>query len=178
MTTKPEDKPRRLKPEDLVEQQLENELMLFDPARNKAFCLNRTAAFVWKNADGESSVEEIAERMRREVNEPASRETVDYALSLLEKDGLMEAFGPAAPHGKAVTRRDLLRKIGIGAIPMITVLLIHPAKAHASSLPGTNGSGGGSPAPGNPPGNPPGSPMTDGSHHGGGIWQWLIDLFQ
>lgn len=173
MTMTPQEKPRRLQPEDLVEQQLQNELMLFDPARNKAFCLNRTAAFVWKNSDGKTSIEEIAERMRREVNEPASREMVDYALNLLEKDGLMEAPGsatsPAVSQRSSVTRRDLLRKIGIGAIPMITVLLVHPAKAHASSLPNM---------PGNSPAGSPGSPMTGAGQQGGNIWQWLIDLFK
>lgn len=162
--------PRRIQSDGLVEQELETELMLFDSARNKAFCLNRTAAFVWKNCDGKTSVAEIASRLSERMHEPAGEEAVLYALNLLESDGLIESVQQGGSLRKTITRRDLLQKIGVGAIPMITVLFIHPAKAHASSIPSSPG------APGTNP--PTGLSTGPGSHpHGDGFWQWLIDLF-
>lgn len=174
MTTNQE-RPRRIQPDGLVEQEVGSELMLFDPGRNKAFCLNKTAAFVWKNSDGSTSVSEIAGKLSGQVNEPAGEETVCYALDLLEKDGLLEpvvaaSAGAAASPRKTITRRALLQKIGIGAIPAITILFVHPARAHASSLPSLpGGTGNGS------PGGVNAEVATQ--HHGGGFWQWLEDLF-
>jgi len=131
-----EHKPQRLASSNLVLEQLPDELMIYDQKRNKAYCLNQTAAFVWQNADGNKTVSDLVELMTRELKKPVNEQVIWFALDVLSKDGLLE--GPTAvtevPAG--VSRRALLQKVGMGvavAIPAVTVLLVSPAKAHASS---------------------------------------------
>lgn len=81
--------PERLKPDTLILEQMPDELMIFDPARNKAFCLNQTAAFVWENADGKTTVAELAQLMTRKAGKPVNERVVWYALKILAKDGLL-----------------------------------------------------------------------------------------
>lgn len=167
--------PQRLNAANLIVEELPDELMVYDPGRNKAFCLNQTAAFVWKHADGTKSVDDIATLMTKELAKPVTAEMVQFALDVLAKDGLLEApeATPATPVG--VTRRELLQKFGVAAmaLPAVTVLLVSPLKAHASSA-----------ATGSDPVDPPSYPDpsdTDGGSlpykHHGGFWQWLESLF-
>jgi hypothetical protein len=175
MTCAKQETPQRLSAADLIVEELPDELMVYDPDRNKAFCLNQTAAFVWKHADGTKTVDEIAAVMTKELAKPVTAEMVQFALDVLAKDGLLEASetGPAIPAG--VTRRELLQKFGVGAmaLPAVSVLFVSPMKAHASSA-----------AAGSDPVDPPSYPNPQGTdsslpnqHHNGGFWQWLENLF-
>lgn len=130
-----EDRPQRLESAQLIVEELHDETMIYDPARNKAFCLNQTAAYVWKHSDGKKTVAEIAEMMATEVSRPVSDQVVWYALDILAKDGLLAPSEtlPTIPAG--VTRRALMQKLGMGAVaavPLVTVLMASPTKAHAS----------------------------------------------
>ena len=163
-----ESKPQRLQSEDLILEEVRDELMIYDPQRNKAFCLNQTAAFVWRRSDGTATVAEIARLMEQQLQKPASEQMVWFALDMLSKDGLLAASTIAPAAAVDMSRRKLLRKIGAGAIalPVVTALLVSPAKAHASSkvsnVPPTSTFSG----------NGPSVPV---SHSG--FWQWLEDLF-
>jgi len=155
-----ESRPQRLESAHLVVEELQDELMVYDTARNKAFCLNQTAAYVWQHSDGKTPIAEIAERMAKDLSKPVNDQVVWYALDVLGKDGLLAQAEnlPAVPAG--VTRRALLQRLGVGAaaaVPLVTVLMVSPAKAHASS--GGSGSGG-----------------SGGSGGGGGLLGWLGGL--
>jgi hypothetical protein len=131
-------RPQRLETSDLVLEELPDELMIYDQKRNKAFCLNQTAAFVWKHSDGQKTVTELAELMGRNLKKPVNEEVVWFALDALSKDGLLQS-STTAPVSAGMTRRGMLRKMGMGAAvaaPLVTALLVSPAKAHASSTGG------------------------------------------
>lgn len=160
-----EARPQRLESDNLIYEQLPDELMIFDPARNKAFCLNQTASFVWRHCDGATTVAEMTELLRKDWAKPVDERVVWFALDILAKDGLL-APCPALSTGAGVTRRELLQRLGTGAamaVPLVTVLFVNPAKAHASSLPPTNVQ----------------NSVVSGtkSHGGGGFWEWLEKFF-
>ncbi len=158
-----QEKPRRLESDKLILEQLPDELMIFDPDRNKAFCLNPTAAFVWRHCDGKTTVAQMTDLLREHWNKPADEEVIWFALDLLAQDGLL-APSTALPAGAGVTRRELLQKMGTGAamaVPLVTVLFVHPAEAHASST---------------PPNTPPSSQLSGPKSHGG-FWDWLEKFF-
>lgn len=158
--------PQRLQSEDLILEELRDELMIYDPKRNKAFCLNQTAAFVWKHSDGKTTVAELAKRMEQQLNKPVNEEMVLFALGVLSKDGLLAASTALPELVADASRRQLLRKMGIGAaaLPLVTVLMVSPAKAHASSK-------GPSPMP------PAVASGQLPSQSQGGFWHWLEGLF-
>jgi Coenzyme PQQ synthesis protein D (PqqD) len=156
--------PLRLQSTNLILEDLRDELMIYDPERNKAFCLNQTAAYVWKHADGKTTVAEIAKRMEQDLQKPVNEQVVWFALDVLSKDGLLATTPALPPPAPGVTRRDMLQKMGMGAmaIPVVTALFVSPAKAHASSVPSSN---------------PPTTAETVTQKGGGGFWKWLEDLF-
>ncbi len=157
--------PLRLQSEKLLIEELPNELMIFDQERNKAFCLNQTAAFVWKQADGKTPVAEIAKRLERDPGRPVDEQVIWFALEVLSKDGLLSSPTVPPPAAAGVTRRDLLQKMGVGAValPVVTILFVSPAKAHASSMAPTASQN---------------VPMSAAQQRdSGGFWKWLEDLF-
>lgn len=52
----------RVREEDLLIRELGEELLIYDLRRHRAYCLNQTAAFIWRLADGRTSVREMARR--------------------------------------------------------------------------------------------------------------------
>lgn len=163
MNHRTEEKPQRLESDNLILEQLPDELMIFDPDKNKAFCLNQTAAFIWRHCDGKTTVSEMTERLGEEWGKPVDERVIRFALGLLAKDGLV-APSTALPAASGVTRREVLQKLGTGAamaVPLVTVLFVNPAKAHASSL---------------APNTPPGAESLP-SRSPGGFWAWLEKFF-
>jgi len=135
MTVQIEACARRVQSDDLIVKDIAGELMLYNKAKNKAFCLNKTASFVWQHADGNTSVPEIAELLAQEMNLPVDVQVVELAIQSLEQDGLLEPAEDERTYSSGVTRRDLIRKYGVRAalaLPVVTMLTVATRKAHAS----------------------------------------------
>jgi len=128
----------RVNPNGLVERELEGELLIYNTVSDRVYCLNGTAAQVYKYADGNRTVQEIAHAMRQELNAPVDDAIVRYGLLQLSKSGLLdEAIAPYAEQ-EFTSRRKVLAKLGAGAailaIPVIAAI-VAPDAAHASSDP-------------------------------------------
>jgi len=68
--------------------------MLFDPASSKFYVLNRTMAFVWRECDGNKTVEVILDRMTqsfREVDRTSASKDLGMAIEQLLSLGLVQA---------------------------------------------------------------------------------------
>jgi hypothetical protein len=63
----------RARADGLIVKELADELLVYDIQRDKAHCLNLTAAAVWKQCDGRATVPEIARRL--EVSFKKGQET-------------------------------------------------------------------------------------------------------
>ena len=134
---------RKLRPlartDGLVVRELPEEVLVYDLDTHKALCLNRTAALVWKCCDGQSGVEGILRALRAELQAPVTEEVVWLALERLSRDRLLteRVRRPAALAG--VSRRDVLKKIGLAAavtLPVVTAIVAPtPAQAAASCKP-------------------------------------------
>lgn len=127
--------------EGLLVEELPHEVLVYDSERHKAHCLNPTAALVWKHCDGRTSVSEMAHLLEKSLGTGAVDEDVVWcALNQLEKDHLLEEKLIWPVGAKPISRRELVRRLGIGAaiaIPLVTSI-IAPTAAYAGS-PGTSG---------------------------------------
>ena len=106
--------------EGLVVKELPDEILVYDTERHKAHCLNPTAALVWKQCDGEKSVEQIAKRLGAELEVGDAEELVWWALRRLEKARLLAE--PVSPPPKVAdrSRRDVVRRLGlVGGLSVI-----------------------------------------------------------
>jgi len=122
------DKPLSRK-DDLVVQELNGEILIYDLRENKAFCLNETSALVWQACDGTRSVAEIGHNVGGEDN-------VWLALDELKKERLIENESVPPSKFDGMSRRDVIKKIGIGsmiALPLVSSLIAPPAAFAASS---------------------------------------------
>jgi hypothetical protein len=122
--------------EGLLVQELPNEVLVYDLERHKAHCLNPTAALVWKHCDGRTSVSEIARLLENSLETTVDEDVVWCALNQLEKDHLLEEKVEWPVGVERISRRELVRRLGIGAaiaIPLVTSLLV-PTAAYAGSV--------------------------------------------
>lgn len=117
----------------LIVEQMPDEVLVYDLDRHKAHCLNRTAAFVWQHCDGKSDVSRIASRMGQEFNATVSEDLIYLALDQLGKDHLLEERVTLPSEMVNMSRRQVMRKIGLAtaiALPVV-VSIMSPTAANA-----------------------------------------------
>ena len=126
----------RARTEGLVVQELPDEVLVYDRDRDKAHCLNQTAALVWKYCDGETNVASIAQRLGRDLKTtPVDEKIVWYALDQLSKDHLLEESVVPPTLLAGMSRREMVRVLGVAAVvavPLVTSI-IAPTPAQAST---------------------------------------------
>jgi hypothetical protein len=150
--------PQRVIGDHFIVEQLMNEVMIYDQKRNKAFCLNHKAAFVWQHCDGATTINELTTLLQQVSSEPVDAAITQFALETLAADGLIDpsTFESRVPAG--MTRRSLMQKFGLSAamsLPVVTALLVATPKAHASGRTAAPPPPPARPAPPPPPPPPP-----------------------
>jgi Coenzyme PQQ synthesis protein D (PqqD) len=120
---------------DLLVRELHDEIIVYDGRTRKAHCLNPTAAAIWKLCDGKKSVEEIASALRQALAAPVDEGLVWLAVREFNKSGLLQKEISPTVEQTMLSRRDLVRKIAVGAalaLPVATSIVV-PALAAAVS---------------------------------------------
>lgn len=122
----------RARHEDLLIEGLEDETLVYDMRTHKAHCLNRTAALVWNRCDGKLTMDEIGVALEQELHMPVSSDFVWLAIEQLGKAKLLSDHLPHSVPQAGMTRRALIKKIGLGAavaLPLVTSILAPTAEA-------------------------------------------------
>jgi len=121
--------------DNIVVQELKDEILIYDLKENKAYCLNETSALVWQMCDGNKSVPEISRQLSQKLNSPASEDLVWLAIDQLKKDNLLANSEEINPDFQGLSRREVIRKVGLASMVAIPVVasLVAPTAAHAQS---------------------------------------------
>ncbi len=118
----------------LIVKELEDEVLVYDLKRDKAHCLNSTAASVWKRCDGKLAVTDMTRLLEKEFKSPVKDEVVWLALQQLDKFHLLQQRGTVSSGGPGLSRRDLVRRIGISALLLPAIISVTaPPAAQAQS---------------------------------------------
>lgn len=128
---------------DMLTEELPDEILVYDARRDRAHCLNAAAGLVWRQADGQKSVADLAELLERDLKLPRDEAIVMMALQSLREAGLLED-GPCA---QAVdpARREMLRRvsragIAVAMMPAVMSLAVPgPAAAASGNSKGSTG---------------------------------------
>ena len=120
----------------LVKALVEQDTLVYDQADDTACCLNSLASAVWRNCDGERSVEEIADVVTTEVDLPEGVEpetAVWGALNELEEHKLV-AFGEGDLDETGMHRREAL-KVAVAGLALFPTIksIVAPTTAMAQS---------------------------------------------
>jgi hypothetical protein len=104
----------------LVIQETTEEVLVYDLETDKAHCLNRTAAFVWKKCDGKTSVEEIVKQFEKQTGSRVEEDLVWLAIDQLSERKLLEKTVATKFAGES--RRSVLKKIGFASVIALPVI--------------------------------------------------------
>jgi hypothetical protein len=118
---------------NIVVQELENEVLIYDLISNKAFCLNETSAAIWQMCDGTKTVSEISRAVGNKFKMPVSEDFVWLALDQFRKDKLIDNEFKSVFEG--MTRREVVRKVGFASMVALPVVasIVAPASVNAQS---------------------------------------------
>ncbi len=108
--------------DNLVVQEMDREILIYDLNDNKAFCLNETSMLIWQACDGEKSTAEISQIISKKLNTPANEDLVWLALDQLKKENLIENGNQLRNNFAGMSRREVIKKVGLGtmiALPII-----------------------------------------------------------
>jgi hypothetical protein len=140
------EKARTAKPvarkQGLVIQELPDEVLVYDLDRDRAHCLNATAAFVWQRCDGKNTTGQIARTLGRQFDCAVDEKIVWLALDQLGKNHLLDRQPAPPPALVGMNRRAMVRAFGLAvfvAVPVVTSI-VAPTRAGATASPLPDGS--------------------------------------
>ncbi|MBM3465767.1 MAG: twin-arginine translocation signal domain-containing protein [Armatimonadetes bacterium] len=118
------DRMPRARQDDLVAVEVGDELLIYDLRSHKMHRLNEAAITVWRKCDGANSLDAV----------PMDRRLVEMTLQRLAEARLLEE---QVHLEKAISRRDLLRMLGIAAAaaPLVVSMTAPSAAQGASCIP-------------------------------------------
>ncbi len=124
---------------DILVQDLENELLIYDLRLNKVYCLNQTSALVFQFSDGTKTASEISELMSKKLGILVGEDFVWLALRGLKKDNLLGNDEELTDYFEGLSRREIVKRVGFAsmvALPIIaSVIAPSPAAAQSQSNP-------------------------------------------
>ena len=123
----------RARKDGLVVRELSGELLVYDRDRNKAHCLNETAAFIWKHCDGKTTISGMRDLLQDHTAMPVDEQVVWYALDQFARDHLLEERVKRPAEIGRLSRRQLIQRIGLAAsIPLVASVIAPTVFAAAS----------------------------------------------
>ena len=122
----------------LLVENLASETIVYDHDGHRVHCLNPTAAFVWRQCNGETTVEEITNRLPDAIQVPADPGIVLWSLQKLSKLNLLENGSRVSTTEPVPSRRELMRRLQVAGISALAILpavssLVAPTPAMAAS---------------------------------------------
>lgn len=124
--------------ERLLIQELQDELLVYDLASNKAHCLNQTAALVWTHCDGKLSVSQIASVLENETGSQVDDQVVLLACHQLATCKLLQGEVLAKSISSRLSRRDVIRRAGAAvavSLPVVSSIVAPGAVQAATCIP-------------------------------------------
>jgi hypothetical protein len=113
----------------LVIQELPDETLVFDQLTNKAHCLNRATALVWKHCDGKT---DLAALSRLFEHQAQASVLVQLALEQISSRHLLETPVERGSPAQRRSRRELLKQLAAAAVTLPVILTVTAPRANAA----------------------------------------------
>lgn len=129
--------------EDLIVEELQDEVLLYDRRSDKVHCLNSAAASVWRLCDGKRTIAEMAKRLPSEgLKSPTDEQVVLITLDRLSRLGLLVEPYKGRAAVPVMTRRRMIRNLGLSAAAAVPLIMSMAAPTTAQGAYGCIGLGG------------------------------------
>lgn len=119
----------KLRTENLIEQNLKNETLIYDLNTNQAFNLNETSTLVYQACSREMTFAELKNKYQ------FSDDFIYLALDELKRRNLLMPESSYISPFAGISRREVIRQVGLAsmiALPLI-IGITAPSAAHAAS---------------------------------------------
>ena len=115
---------------DLVVQDFDTEVLIYDLTTNKAYHLNEILSIIYQACDGNTSFANL------KVKHKFTDDLIFLALDELNRENLLEQNQPYQSPWAGLSRREVIRKIGLASIIALPAIssVVAPAAAHGASL--------------------------------------------
>lgn len=122
----------------IISKEVDGELLIYDLDRDKAHCLNPSAAAIWKLCDGRTTTDQISNSLLKDKGRAVDERIVWLALTELRRTHLLEEDDWIQPGPQTIlgmSRREAVRRIGLGAAIALPVVIsiTAPTAVQASS---------------------------------------------
>lgn len=119
----------------IVIQEMDDELLIYDLAKNKAYCLNQTLAIIWQECDGENSVTQISLNLSKKLKVNVNEDLVWLALKQLKNESLLEKSVEIKTPFDGLNRREIVKRIGFASMVALPILssVLAPSAISAQS---------------------------------------------
>jgi Coenzyme PQQ synthesis protein D (PqqD) len=119
----------------LLIERLPDETLVYDLDRQKAHCLNQTAALIWKHCDGKTTIRDVTLILQEQFGPKVKQEVVLFGLDQLQRARLIDRSSIRSSSKPGFSRRELIKKIGLAAsVPLIVSVIAPTASAAASCV--------------------------------------------
>lgn len=128
---------------DIVVQEFESELLVYDLKKNKAFALNETSSLIWQLCDGTKTINEISVQTSVILKNFVSEDFVWVAIENFKKEKLIVSEANYKTPFEGLSRREIIRKIGLTSMAVLPLIsaISSPLAIHAQSGCTTGASG-------------------------------------
>ena len=118
MTSEPQKFMPQARTAGMVIKEVDDEVLVYDLERDKAHCLNLSAAAIWRLCDGKTTASGLVTSLQAETGTRVDEQAIWLGLQDLRRNHLLEesaAWPEQMIANKGMTRREAVRRIGLGA---------------------------------------------------------------
>lgn len=122
----------------LIIDEILDEVLVYDLDRDKAHCLNKTAALIWRQCDGKTRPQEMARRLQIKLDASCNEDLVWVALRQLATLHLLEESVSLPRRFAGMSRRQMIRNLGVAAavaVPLVTSIVAPTVAQAATCIP-------------------------------------------
>lgn len=124
---------------NVLTQDLDKELLLYDLARDKVFCLNETSMVIWNLCDGENTVENLRRKVSSQLKTNINEELIWLTLDMLKSEQLLSNHLEVTINFNGLSRREVIKKVGLSTmvtLPFVSAVIApNAAAAQSQSCP-------------------------------------------
>ena len=123
--------------EGLIIRVLGEETLVYDLERDRAHCLNRLAALIWRRCDGKTTVADLMRLLQDELPASGKEDLILSALNQLSRAHLLQEKLKNREETSRLSRREVMRKLGRAAaisLPLVTSITA-PVRAQIGTPP-------------------------------------------
>jgi hypothetical protein len=116
---------------NIAVQETPGELLIYDNEAQKAYCLNETASYIWKNCDGSKSISDLSKMVAKQFDVAYNEDFVWLAIDQLKKDSLLDESVTVAPRFEGLSRREVIKRVGlaVAVFPIVASLSLNAQDA-------------------------------------------------